>query len=671
MTVLCLLARLAPAATFSAAEYAYPLQQGIRWQYAVAGFGTVTREIRGTATHFAGRPSVGLVTSANGTTLTTYWVSVDNGFQVHRADYPLEEAAIFLGSPLTYLPASFDLGQTYNFSAPSGIGSLGGAAPALSDVSTVVLTVEAEERVTVPAGAFDTVRVRLVEDGSTTQRWWLARGIGIVKLSSSVDGEWELSSTTVTPVASPLITRQPTSQSAAQGGTVTLSVEATGGAPLSYQWRKGNADLAGQTGPSLTLGPLTPSDAGTYQVLVTSGGSSTLSAAATLTVTAAPPPATPPRFTSIRPAALAGSLDLRFTATPGRSFQLESSTDLKSWSETQAVDAAGAESVVTLERRAGDIARFFRLREGTSGAGQLLTMPTPGQLYPEGTRLGGSLFGIEFAIPTEWKGGLRVNTPHLLFGSDTQPGAILGMIGFAGTRAELNADPSLKQGFESDAGASGTVRFQPSTALQEVGTDQMRVEFTGFDQAGQGYWMGVHFVLHPDGGFLLLVGITSTAKAGELRPQVERFAATTKTTRRATNNNLVNALHGRSFQWAGDSRDWYNGNLNGSASLSSWSEKFAFFCANGTIEINTKSTGYASTRQSGGWSSTYMSLSYDSSTTEYGQFAVVTDPQYGDVLLLATLKGYQVAPVRILGDGQLLVGDQRLAPHGVFQCAAP
>jgi len=54
------------------------------------------------------------------------------------------------------------------------------------------------------------------------------------------------------PVA-PSITQQPVSQTVTAGANVTLSVTATGTAPLTYQWRKDGQNIAGATSASLTL----------------------------------------------------------------------------------------------------------------------------------------------------------------------------------------------------------------------------------------------------------------------------------------------------------------------------------------------------------------------------------------------------------------------------------
>ncbi|MBL9139439.1 MAG: immunoglobulin domain-containing protein [Verrucomicrobiales bacterium] len=652
---------------YQAVDYTYPLRAGLRWEYDVANVGTVVREVGSSTEWFPGRTAWSVRTSLAGTLLSVLWQSTDAGLQLHRIEYPLDDASLVLAQPLTFLPATFDVGQTYQASVKAGI-AVSGQAGGLTGDFGVSVSVEAVERVTVPAGTYDAVKVRVQDTEGTVETWWLARGVGTVKLDSNLDGRWELRSTTATPALLPQILQQPQSQSVAAGSDVVFSVQATGGGSLDYRWQKGEADLAGQNGATLRLTSVTTADAGRYRVLVSNADGSVTSAEAVLTVQAVTPPAEL-RLTSVR-AAAADRLEMRYASEAGRDYRIEASEDLRVWAEVGQSVGQDGETLASVILSKTEARRFFRVRLGAAGGGTAETVsPVPGQIYPGGTRMGGALFGIEFTIPDAWKGGMRVNTPTLVFGSDTLPGLILGTLGLAWTREDILADEAMRTGFEMDVGQGGAVRFQPIAAMQDLGNNRLRHAFSGFDQAGQGYWLGIEFVMHPDGGFMMFVGATTTGQSDTLKAELIRFADTVKTTHRPTNRAMIETLSGRSYQWAGESSDWYNGNLNGSASLSSWSEKFAFFCSRGTIEINTKSTGYASTSQSGGWSSTYMSLSYDSSTTEYGQFTIVTDPQYGDVMILATMKGYQVSPVRLEPNGTLLVGNQRLVPHGFFQCA--
>ncbi len=88
-----------------------------------------------------------------------------------------------------------------------------------------------------------------------------------------------------TPAAvAPSITAQPQSQTVSVGGSVTLSVTATGTPPFSYQWRKSGANIPGATGPSLALNNVSASDAGAYTVVVSNAGGSVTSSSAVLTI---------------------------------------------------------------------------------------------------------------------------------------------------------------------------------------------------------------------------------------------------------------------------------------------------------------------------------------------------------------------------------------------------
>ncbi|HUJ96006.1 MAG TPA: immunoglobulin domain-containing protein [Terriglobales bacterium] len=89
--------------------------------------------------------------------------------------------------------------------------------------------------------------------------------------------------------AAPSITTQPSSQTVAVGQTATFTVAAAGTTPLTYQWQKGTANIAGATSPSYTTPATTMADSGTkFQVLVSNSAGNATSAAATLTVDTPP-----------------------------------------------------------------------------------------------------------------------------------------------------------------------------------------------------------------------------------------------------------------------------------------------------------------------------------------------------------------------------------------------
>ncbi len=91
-------------------------------------------------------------------------------------------------------------------------------------------------------------------------------------------------------VAPPAIVSGPVSQTVLAGTTVSLEVEATGDAPLFYQWQENGTNLAdggnlsGTATPTLTVASATVANAGTYSVVVSNALNSVSSGGAVLTV---------------------------------------------------------------------------------------------------------------------------------------------------------------------------------------------------------------------------------------------------------------------------------------------------------------------------------------------------------------------------------------------------
>ncbi|HTQ58885.1 MAG TPA: choice-of-anchor D domain-containing protein [Candidatus Solibacter sp.] len=94
---------------------------------------------------------------------------------------------------------------------------------------------------------------------------------------------------TVTAAAvAPTITTQPMNQTVTAGQTATFTVVAGGTTPLSYQWQKNGANIAGATGASYTTPATATTDSGlTFDVIVSNTAGTVTSSAATLTVNAA------------------------------------------------------------------------------------------------------------------------------------------------------------------------------------------------------------------------------------------------------------------------------------------------------------------------------------------------------------------------------------------------
>jgi hypothetical protein len=101
-----------------------------------------------------------------------------------------------------------------------------------------------------------------------------------------------------TTCTAPAITGQPTSRTITAGNSTTLTVTATGTAPLTYQWYVGTSGsttnpISGATSSSLTVSPAASTN---YWVRVTNSCGTVNSATATVTVNAAAPPPPPVRI---------------------------------------------------------------------------------------------------------------------------------------------------------------------------------------------------------------------------------------------------------------------------------------------------------------------------------------------------------------------------------------
>lgn len=92
------------------------------------------------------------------------------------------------------------------------------------------------------------------------------------------------SQVTVSVASATAITAQPQGKTVEETKALTLTVTASG-SNLTYQWQKGDADIAGATSATLTIDRVSMSDAGSYRCVVTGGCGSATSEAAVVVVT--------------------------------------------------------------------------------------------------------------------------------------------------------------------------------------------------------------------------------------------------------------------------------------------------------------------------------------------------------------------------------------------------
>lgn len=158
------------------------------------------------------------------------------------------------------------------------------------------------------------------------------------------------------PLTAPVITVQPQSQTVSWGATVTLNLMATGGLPLSYQWKKSGVPILGATNQSLVLPKITTKEAGDYIAVVSNSISSETSDSVTLTV-----------IDPVRPT-LSGlrriddnSVEMMISGEVGRSYRLEFSADFKSWKKLAVLNTRTAQTTVRDATFANSAQGFYRI----------------------------------------------------------------------------------------------------------------------------------------------------------------------------------------------------------------------------------------------------------------------------------------------------------------------
>ncbi|KZY36978.1 hypothetical protein A3740_09090 [Oleiphilus sp. HI0068] len=80
------------------------------------------------------------------------------------------------------------------------------------------------------------------------------------------------------------ISQQPSASIVTEGETISLSVLATGGDPISYQWQKNGSLIPGATHSTLTISPSSISDTGSYRVSISNNVSQVYSNFVSVTV---------------------------------------------------------------------------------------------------------------------------------------------------------------------------------------------------------------------------------------------------------------------------------------------------------------------------------------------------------------------------------------------------
>ncbi len=259
----------------------------------------------GTATTYTRTHSPGLAITDNNATGVNSTLVIGDSYPIGDIDVELNIIHTFQGDIMVRLIAPGGSAtvtlvnrpgqpQTTNGFSANNFGNAAGTVPFVLDDSA--------------SSTYDTPPVADPGTANVTGSWKPDLTSLATLNGTNVNGTWTLtvsdhaSSDTGTltrwslvakPLACPIINTNPTNATACEDGSASFTVVASG-TGLSYQWRRNTVPLSngggisGATSATLTINPVAAANAGSYDVVVTSGSCTKTSTAATLTVVAKP-----------------------------------------------------------------------------------------------------------------------------------------------------------------------------------------------------------------------------------------------------------------------------------------------------------------------------------------------------------------------------------------------
>ena len=149
----------------------------------------------------------------------------------------------------------------------------------------------------------------------------------------------------------------PADQTAAAGSNVTFAANATSAALLQFRWQFNGSDISGATNTTLTLTNVQSGNAGIYSVVVTVVNVTVPPAtfSATLTIPS-PTLLSQPQFLAN------GSFQLRLEGTPNRSYFIDISSNMTSWSNLTTLAYTNGQMPFTDATTTNSAQRFYRAR---------------------------------------------------------------------------------------------------------------------------------------------------------------------------------------------------------------------------------------------------------------------------------------------------------------------
>ena len=227
----------------------------------------------------------------------------------------------------------------YNVVVRNGVGEITSSTATLRVDDPVVITANPQSQ-TIAVGQNLSLAVGVSGSPPLTYQWFFeglplpgqtGPALLIQNVSFANQGQYRVEvrnpvnvvssdSALVTVVQPPVIIRQPLSQLVAAGRSLTLSAEAQGSDPLSYQWFFGPTPIANATSPVLVIPNISLAAGGAYTLVVSNPAGNTTSGVANVTVVLPPAITAQPQSRTIAAGANA-IFTVGASGTPPLSFQ--------------------------------------------------------------------------------------------------------------------------------------------------------------------------------------------------------------------------------------------------------------------------------------------------------------------------------------------------------------
>jgi Concanavalin A-like lectin/glucanases superfamily/Immunoglobulin domain len=212
------------------------------------------------------------------------------------------------GSRIIYTNGVIDVQQTFYYGYPDQVGGFNNPTNGY-DAQFVLAPITTNLIPFIQGFPDDGANYITIGGGVGQESQWIGKEIEQIRLVSADNHSrvrfrfgytgrcswyWGIDNFGLYSINAPVIAAQPESQTVDAGTTTVFTVDANGAAPLFYQWQLNGVNITNATNATYTITPTSPTNAGTYTVIVRNVDGPVTSSPATLTVNTSPAITTQP-----------------------------------------------------------------------------------------------------------------------------------------------------------------------------------------------------------------------------------------------------------------------------------------------------------------------------------------------------------------------------------------